>query len=266
LSISALALMEVWARSAREDELEFLQSRARNLAEYIDPLDPIVPTGAELIARLGGRIAGDEFRQPDVSFEVGIREVWRLLTAGTYPREVLRQSGFAANAEIDDLAKGWVRTSRNLDPALGPKIAAHAESEAVKPVAAWFANSWGRDISLRYGIQERLHGYFRIVALHAVRAAARTHGATTENDSEDVQLLMHLADDVMLVTSDFGLIERADDTGSFQAPYVRTIGELLTQSAPEGPPWGRSARRALKSHSKRERRGLHDLDQASRAK
>lgn len=76
---------------------------------------------------------------------------------------------------------------------------------------------------------------------------------------------MHLADDVILVTSDIDLIERVDDSGTFQAPYVRTMGELLTGPVPDGPPWGVSARRAAKAHAKRRRDRLTELEQASRA-
>jgi hypothetical protein len=266
ISVSALALMEVWAKAARTEQAEFIAARARTLSSYIDRSDPVVPTGVQLVARLGGSTHGTKFTQPDHKYETGIREVWRWLTEGKLPAEALRRSGLEANAEIDELAKGWVETGERIDPELRQAIRPLQEDRAIVRVASWLVDNVGRDISLKCGVQERLHGYFRLVALHAVRAAAGTHRRTTENDSEDVQLLMHLADDVVLVTSDVDLIARVDDTGSFQAPYIRTIGELLALPIPPGPPWGRTARRAAGAHTKRSRTRLNELDQASRTK
>jgi hypothetical protein len=87
-----------------------------------------------------------------------------------------------------------------------------------------------------------------------------------ENDAEGLQLLMHLAEGAFMATYDLALIEHVDASGSFQAPWVRTIGELLTIELPVGKPWGRSARRAAEAHRPRVRSELRQLEESVRAR
>jgi hypothetical protein len=120
---------------------------------------------------------------------------------------------------------------------------------------------WAHEISVRHGIQERYHCYFRLAAQHAYRSATGVGRPTQENDSEDLQLTMHLADDAIVLTRDFALIEQVDETESFQAPWVRSLGEVLDGRVPEGKPWGRSARRATHGHQIRRARDLAKLEE-----
>lgn len=265
ISISMLALSEVWARAARTLKISELQARCQNLAGFVDEKDPIIPTGTDLLGRLGGRVVTPPFRQPDPAFQKKSVEVWRLLSHGQLTEDALRKIGMESDREINDLADGWLDTGRGFEPTLREQVRALPEAQAVKHVATWFINTWGKGMSIRHGRQERLHGYFRLVALYAVRAATGAH-TTTANDAEDVQLMMHLADDVLVVTADHKLIQRVDETATFQAPYITTVGELLARGAPQGPPWGRSARKAVAAHAPRTRNALVKLDQAVRAR
>src|SRR5258708_28864444 len=123
-------------------------------------------------------------------------------------------------------------------------------------------------MSIRGGMQERFEGYYRSAGLHAARARRRASGVLPKpaaNDAEDLQLLMHLAEGAFLATYDLKLIEHVDASGGRQAPWVRTIGELLTIELPRGNPWGRSARRAAANHRPRVRDRLSDLESQVRA-
>jgi hypothetical protein len=82
----------------------------------------------------------------------------------------------------------------------------------------------------------------------------------TENDAEDLTLLEHLADDVILLTGDHRLIAATDATESFQSPFVRSAWEVLDGRIPDGPPWGASAMEAGLAHQPRTRRSLRALE------
>jgi hypothetical protein len=100
--------------------------------------------------------------------------------------------------------------------------------------------------------------------LHAERAHGRSVGRYpmhTTNHAIDLNLLQHLADGLIVVTRDYELIEEVDACGTVQAPWVRTVGELLAGRVPGGPPFAYHARRAKLKHRRRNRDGLRRLEE-----
>lgn len=263
ISVSVLALHEVWANAVVTENLGLIYGRARALADLVDAEHPIAPVGVELIARLGGRTHSPEFVQPTWGYADKMRTIWTGLCARRFDEAAVRGAGLATNNQIDEIAQGWLESC--LEAAeLREEIRRVPEHDAVVRLGASLAETCSRGIALHLGVQERWHGYYRTAALYAVRAALGSYRQPEANDSEDLQLLMHLGDDVVLATFDKGLIQYVDAAGSFQAPWVRTLGELMQGLAPAGPPWGRSARRAAKTHVSRDRRALRGLEDQAR--
>jgi hypothetical protein len=112
-------------------------------------------------------------------------------------------------------------------------------------------------------VRARFDAYSRLLDLHFERAYSRAVGnrpAHTPNHAIDVNLLQHLADGLIVVTRDYELIEEVDATGSVQAPWVRTVGELIAGRIPAGPPFALGAKRAAAKHKARNRSDLCRLD------
>lgn len=93
-------------------------------------------------------------------------------------------------------------------------------------------------------IGERIDAHCRYHAYCIVHAAQSHKYATPkrENDFQDIPLLFQLARPSLLVTKDYKFIEGVDASGTVQAPWVTTLGELLTCATPTGNPWGPAAR------------------------
>lgn len=120
-------------------------------------------------------------------------------------------------------------------------------------------------IHLPFGARprDRFDAYRRMVTRHGRTAFDRAHGRQRSHESNhamDLNMLMHLADRLVLVTADYELVEEVDASGSKQAPWVRTLGEMLTCGAPPGPPFAERARIESGKHRKRNRADLEALD------
>jgi hypothetical protein len=263
-----VALAELWAKAGREADPEVLTRRVRALDRIVDPRDPLHPTGVQLVQRVGGTVQGPNLVRPHEQFALRAAAFWRQLVDGPSDRDAILRQGRTINSEIDDDAADWLGANEEA-VALGERAGSLPESTAVRAVAADLVAHFATQVSVRDGVQERFHGYYRSVALHAIRAWKRRRGLLPKidlNDSEDAQLPMHIADRAFVATHDLNFIEHFDASGTFQAPWMRTIGELLSQPLPVGDPWGRSARRALGSHIPRDRKRLVQLEEEARAK
>jgi hypothetical protein len=241
LSVSMIALEESLARSHRENSIARLRTRLQKLSEFVDPAEPITPVGTPLYYSLGATFGPAR----DAVYAKHNRVLptrWKVLSQASND-EVWRREAASLNDSIDRNAtdvRGAAEAVRGL-----PK-----PSEPVSKLRGWTISDLSRTVSLRYGAQERLHAFGACLAQMIYGAAGATPAT---NDSEDIQLLQHLAGDVIVLTSDYRFIERVDRTGSFQAPYVRTPWEVLLRDIPPGPPWGRCARRAKQNHTPRDR-------------
>jgi hypothetical protein len=101
------------------------------------------------------------------------------------------------------------------------------------------------------------------MALHAVLSGERLSGRRRQaepNHAIDLHLLHHLGEGLVLATRDYELVELVDMSGSFQAPWVRTIGEVVLGRAPVGPPFSANARKVSAKHRARSRERLRGSD------
>lgn len=262
LHASAVSLEELWAQAVRDGKLGLLSSRIPKIAPLIDEVEPVKTAGVDLVRRLGGSV-DPTFVTGETVSPAHFRALWQRLSSRTLTDEWLTRGGEMVIDSAHERATGWLAT---VDIA-----ASHpewdgveaSELEIARQVTQQFFETFGRTISIPGGMHERFEAYYRAAGLHAARARRRKLGKLPkpdENDAEDLQLLWHLAEPAFLATNDLNLIEHVDASGSFQAPWVRTIGELLTMDLPRGLPWGRSARRALDNHRRMDRVALNRLE------
>jgi hypothetical protein len=111
-------------------------------------------------------------------------------------------------------------------------------------------------------VGERIDAACRYHAFLLLAAGMKNRYATDkyENDFEDIKTLYHLARPSIIATRDFALIEGVDACGTYQSPWVVTLGEILSGRVPDGEPWGGEARRLRKSFVPRNRKVLGDLE------
>lgn len=265
LHLSVVSFEELWAQAVRENQPGLL-GRLRKVARYLSPLEPLKTAGVSLVQRLGGTvreplipISGEESQK--------LREMWRLIVSEEPPERRVVEGAKLIEAGARERARSWLETMHLAAAVSDWDPSVVSEQVLVRKVAHQFFQTIGPRLSIRHGMHERFQGFYRVAALHAARAKARLTGKlpkVQENDAEDMQLLMHLAEGAFIATFDLGLIELVDASESFQSPWVRTIGELLTQEMPSGVPWGRSARRAADLHVVRDRSELRRLEDAVR--
>jgi hypothetical protein len=95
----------------------------------------------------------------------------------------------------------------------------------------------------------RTNAYGRIVAfrvIRAVTAAPQQHRKVTQNDLEDMQLLMQVGLPAFVATNDTRLLDDVDECGTYQTPWVRRLDDLLTSALPSCDPWGPAARKCAR--------------------
>jgi hypothetical protein len=270
LRVSGLAIAELAVYFAErpvtsEDEKQRvgMSNRLAFLSTVIDTATGVAPTHAALIDRLGGRTVGVASRF-FASWQNDMSTAWAAMarTDGPSPEELafLRSIG----SYVEETGTDWLETFRQ-GAALG--VEGLSEKEMAALGTEMFRSGWRPMVHLpgKPLLDDRFDAYAKLAGLHAARAYGRSKGqyaASTGNDAIDLNLMQHLGEGVILATKDYNLIESIDASGTRQAPWVRTTGELLFGHAPAGPPWALSARNAKAKHKVRTRSALakSDLD------
>jgi len=233
----------------------------RFLSDFFDGSVPLAPTHAALVDKLGGRVNGIE-KLDFAPWLVRARATWREL-AGV--GDAFSQFASFARDTADYVAEtgqefvDTVAAAAELGEPSAHDIALAKQMSKVIP-------SIVDDIELPDGISpaERFDAYTKVQELHLFRAYDRSVGrlrSVEPNHAIDINLLQHLAEGLLLVTRDYELIEDVDATGSAQAPWVRTMGELLLGRYPAGLPFGYGAIVARRKHCARRRAQLARYDE-----
>jgi hypothetical protein len=253
LRVSVIALEERLARCASEG-IDKLRVRLRNIARFIDPLNPIAPQGGPLYARLGIHHPDPNRRQVNDGYNAALPGMWANLT-GT--------------GELT----GWQRLADGMDGSINRNAALMRSrlklltgvpkdgvtyGEVLRETRKTFAD---HPVVRRFG-NARLDAHISRLAGMIFDVPKQP----SENDIEDLALLAHLVDDVILVTGDSRSIAAIDATGSLQSPFVRSAWEILEGMVPDGPPWGPSAVAALSVHARRTRQSLRAVEATARAR
>jgi hypothetical protein len=267
LHVSAITLQELWAQAVRESKPGLLLNRVRTLHPVIDLHEPVKTAGVDLVRRLGGTVRGSLI--PADGGDPGrLSALWHGIATRGLPDRLLAEGARTIERDAQDRAKQWMATIQAAATIEQWDGVTASPREIARRVTHRFFEMFGSQLSVPGGMHERFEGYYRAAGLHAAVARLRLTGLLPkpdENDAEDLQLLMHLGEGAFLATYDLNLIEHVDASGSFQAPWVRTIGELLTLELPTGQPWGKSARRAAAAHRPRVRSELRQLEERVRA-
>lgn len=256
LSISFIAFMEHTTRSARENTLAKLVNRARKLKDLIDPRVPLLPTGQQLVGLVGAKYVDGRPTRHEEVMEFG-KGAWEHLS-GDDPVDMgwLAQGRVAGDEAMGQNLANW-RALHDIEPWMDSFLKVGTEGEVARALAQGIA----RELATASNFdQRRWDAFHQTTALRIVRARRRplAQRRRNDNDAEDVQLLQHLGIPAILATRDLDLIRTVDATGTFQAPWVRTIGELLDGPIPHGEPWGRRAEKQAATFRRPEQLAKHE--------
>jgi hypothetical protein len=247
LRVSIIGLEERLARAAADD-IGPLRTRLRNLAPYLDPDQPIAPQGGPFYARLGIHDADPQRRQANDAYNAELPRAWARLVA---TEELPNWQGLALGMKesIDrfaDLVQGEIASFDGISK----------EGVTYEKVRSEAAKLYRQHPVVRRFGALRLDAMIAKLATMIFNAPQRP----TPNDAEDLSLLEHLAEGVILLTADYRFIAAVDATGSIQAPFLRSPWEILDGRVPEGPPWGPAAMAAWNAHNQRTRKSLAQLE------
>jgi len=270
-AVSELAVHRIRASQNSSDAtaLDRVWKRIRAIRELLDREEPIAPTHAGVILTVGGRIA--DAPPFDLAFwRANITAAWNALADETNPIPAPALESLRRIASyVEDTGADFVRT---MAFGVGPDRTDVFDGVDERQFARLCADDMGRLWSRMYlvpddgpDIRERFDAWMRVSGLHGRRAHERATGRRRRfepNHATDLTLLHHLAEGLPLVTRDYELIEEVDASGSFQAPWVRTPGEVVEGRLPLGLPFGQNGRKALAQHRRRRRADLHALDAA----
>ncbi len=257
ISLSLAGFMEFSHRRACEGRIDAFIGRVRTLRPYIDPDLPFVPSGMQLIAMCGGRFPQGVDPRVESSLQWG-RDAWTALARPElFDLNAWLQRGQSVSAEeIADRIKKWhLMREHFADPR---DVMTVPRSLALDLVADCCARATA--IGIASFDPERFNAFQRCTALHILKHHRDRAYVAEDNDAEDVGMLQHIAQPAFFVVCDRRLIQSVDEAGTFQSPWVRTIGELLTDQLPTGVPWGDTARAQARLFRRRSDFIAHDKD------
>lgn len=97
-------------------------------------------------------------------------------------------------------------------------------------------------------LTERLHALCAVMALRTAKMGTNTQGFKDRkpNDTPDLNVIAQVGLGAFVVTDDLRLIADVRESGTYQAPWIRTTPEFLAvdiEDLPRGLPWGDEAKR-----------------------
>ncbi len=268
VQVSGLALDEMAvyfaqsrAGAAWERERTTLRARMNFLSGLLVGVPPIAPTHTPLVDKLGGEIVGGP-KLPYSTWLRVMRTVWSELSSGGSLSPEIAAYVERNDRYVKETGTDFVETSKTI-AAFGEPTPADLEFWAEIPRTLF---SIVDRIRLPHGISaaDRFDAFCRLLDLHGERAfdrAVHRRPAMTENHAIDLNLLQHLADGLIVVTRDYEFIEEVDASQTIQAPWVRTVGELLLGMIPTVEPFPENAGRSAQHRAARTRASLAALDQ-----
>lgn len=237
LSLPLATLSEVWHRATKDDKPGIVFGALRKVLPRLDEHEPFVLTGGHqahshdapphVVKHFSG-----EYRQRGRLVRA---ELLRALDDGMQPDQfavfarALKDFDRWADRFKETLDVIW-NTRSTIDPAL-------PEREAVAEIAG----SWKRRLKLGWG--PRFDATLRVLALKNIRAYRGQGRRPTSNDYEDFQMLDVVSTPAFLAIEDRNLLADVRACGTYQAPWVRTVEDLVCGALPSGMPWGPSAER-----------------------
>jgi hypothetical protein len=269
LSISYTAFVEAWNRSLEDDKPGLFFGPARNFAPYVDPNDAIAPSGGELFVRLGAQPPPGK-KQNAAKFREWAALCWKHAVTSNSGDPFYRAHGAHAQAALAAVKRNWLRMAKKWTVRMANvskrehlrslRILTEVDPKRLER-AMW---RWIREAHPPRGMNspgpsERAHAYLRVVSRQLL-ATGRGGEMAAANDAEDFLQLSHVSEGAIFVTRERKILRLVDACGTFQAPWVRTLAEVLTDRLPRGRPWGRHARRVAALFKRRPYDELRDQE------
>ncbi|MBX3197254.1 MAG: hypothetical protein KF850_34465 [Labilithrix sp.] len=272
LRVSLSAFIEVWANAVENADPGRIYAPARRLAPYVSKDWPIAPSGGSLIRAVGGRIPPNKatpFLGDASEFFRNARRVWTDLITEQGHTEWWERSGRLIASHVKDRADHWIDLARNWRERRPEHSEAKHEDtlrkieqvghDAIRrAVFPYVVRSHGDPQLRNPALRDRMNAYLRVMALRLFETGRGAETATP-NDAEDLIQLQHLGTPAFLMTADADIHFDVSRAGTFQAPWVRRLVEMLEDDLPEGSPWGATAIAQAARFGPRSKQGLKEL-------
>ena len=243
ISVGASAFYETWAAAARERNARLIIGPARELANVVDPEYPIAPNGGDLLLRFAVVRERNDGKTTSTRYSAWARLNWELAASGNVDERSLEVVGLQADEYLRNRGEKWMKYANRWPPEERQILKGFTPRQARSRLVAHLTRDLGPRGLRAPLVRERLHAFYQVAALH-LWSTARGATTATENDSEDLISLQHLAEPAYFVTHDTKLTKAVDEADTYQAPWVLTLSELLRADRPVGRPWGSRARAA----------------------
>lgn len=260
--IGGFVIGEVWARASREHKPGVIFAPLRRIAPHLDRANPILLPGGHLRRELEARSRSKRNRR---AFENAYKARALLGAALAYADEAadrperFERGGAELNRDLDAHGASWNAARRLARSEAILALQDLPESEAISQLIPLLHEY------VKPPAPQRYDAYFRVAARDAVlNGRGEDSGGLDPNDADDMALLHHLAHPAFIATWDLNFLATVDKSGTYQAPWVRTLGELLTDPLPKGVPWGATAARAARDLNRRTRAELRELEKSVR--
>ncbi len=255
VSISALGISELWARARRESNQGLLRGPLNRVLPDLDAEQPIL-LGPGHIRHVTEPTSHRERTRRAAAHRAEGRSIVAALRSGTLDFE---EAGRKLAAEIDEPGKAWRETLLRTRAAPHEGLQGMSREDAVRGLRNYFSDN------IPMSRSERFDAYFAVSATIAVEHAQKlSRRMPAENDVEDLAYLPLVGLPTFIATWDLNMIRDVDASGTYQAPWIRTLGELLTDAKPSGLPWGRGAMTQAKRFVRRSRAELVALEKRVR--
>jgi hypothetical protein len=267
VQISGLALSELAvhfasdAPDASERERIAIRRRMGFLLDLFGGAVPLAPTHAALVDKLGGRVVGIG-EVPYQPWLEGGQKLWNELAGGDVTDPNVSSLVDTTASYVHETGEDFIKTSQAVAAFGEPTEADILWARHFAPLLPSVLDYM--ELPPPIPASERFDAYLRMLDRQTILAYGRSVGqyrAQSENDAIDLNVLQHLADGLIVVTRDYRLIEEVDACCTAQAPWVRTVGELLAGRVPHGAPFRYSASKAKQKHHQRNRENLRLIDQ-----
>lgn len=252
LRVGETAVLEWWVQAARlyndsrpRARAKFF-GRAKRIAPFLDRECPTMVSAGHLARKILAEADGLAPVAESEERARGLVDQWGITVGQEYLDEEWCDFANVAQAHLDDvdqklidLAQPQQELEKLTPPALKEQsrlFGQLADSEQLAHLRRHAIECW----RFSGAAAERLDARIATAALR-LHAAAKGARMPKRNDGADVSLTIHLGDASFLLSDDQRLIDIVDQSGTYQAPWVRRSKEV--DDLPEGPPWGESARR-----------------------
>ena len=228
--------------------------RAKQIAQFLDPEVPIAPSGGILARKMVAEADGEPIPNEYHERVTGLAGQWSVITGiELTDEEWVRWCKPASDhldaldAELINLALPEAEIEKKIPPdmkAANEAWKALCEAEQLPALRMFVKDS----LRLSDAAAERADVHICTMALR-MHVAARGARLPKRNDGADVWMPVHVGEGSVAVTDERRLIDIVDQSGTFQAPWIRNSDDL--DELPHGPPWGESAREQARAFKRR---------------